>query len=132
MKCKNIFQRWIGDFLLKRRIRLYQKIYRRNPHLWDITEYDPAHCYPDEAFELRRNPNLVVSFKAGMDLRWKRPTYEAIEPRPHEASDIQIVWDFFRRCVQRMQQVQAEYPEFQAIVEKHNELALICADKSKK
>ena len=129
---KAVIPRGLDKFRLNHRIRLYRKICKRNPHLWDISEYDPAHCYPHEAFELRRNPNLVVSFKSGLDLRWKRTTYETIEPRLHEAADIQIVWDFFRRCVQKMQQIQAECPEFQAIVEKHNELALICADKSRK
>lgn len=119
---KNVLQRWVDNYLLKRRIRLYRKIYRRNPHLWDVTEYNPARYYPYEAFELRRNPNLIVSFKVDMDLRWKRTTYEPIEPKPHEVEDIQIVWDFFRRCVHRMYQVQAECPEFQAIVQRYNEL----------
>ena len=114
---KAVIQRGQDKFRLNHRIRLYRKIYRRNPHLWDIAEYAPAHYYPYEAFELRRNPNLVVSFKNGLDLRWKRTTYETIEPKRHEAADIQIVWDFFRRCVQKIQQVQAECPEFQAIVE---------------
>ena len=95
----------IKHFFLKRRIRLYRKIYRRNPHLWDITEYNPAYYYPYEAFELRSNPNLIVSYKVGIDLRRR---YEPIEFKPHEAEDIHIVWDFFRRCVHRMNQVQAE------------------------
>lgn len=110
---------------IKRQIRLYRKIYRRNPHLWDISEYNPAHYYPYEAFELRRNPNLIVSFKFGIDLRWKCVTHESIEPKPHEAEDIQIVWDFFRRCVYRMNEVQAERPEFQAIVRQYKNCASV-------
>ena len=112
---KEVLQRWGDNYLLKRRIRLYRKIYRRNPHLWDISEYEPARLFAYEALELRRNPNLIVSFKVGIDLRWKRSTYEAIEPKPHEIEDIQIVWDFLRRCVYRMNKVQAECPEFQRL-----------------
>ena len=107
----------MDNYLLKRRIRLYRKIYRRNPHLWDISEYNSAHYYPYEALELRRNPKLIVSFKLGIDLRWKRATYETIESKSHEVEDIQIVWDFFRRCIRRMHQVQAERSEFQAILQ---------------
>ena len=120
---RNFSRKRMDPFLLNRRVRLYRKIYRRNPHLWDISEYDPAHYYPYEAFELRRNPNLIVSFKKGIDWRWKRATYETIEPKPHETEDILIVWDFLRRCVHRMYQVQSESPEFQAIVEKTKALS---------
>ena len=113
---------------LKQRIRLYRKIYRRNPHLWDITEYDPARYYPYEVLELRRNPNLIVSFHVEKDFRWKCTPHTPTEPKPHEATDIQIVWDFLKRCVDRMNQVQAECPEFQAIVHKCKEL---CKEVSK-
>lgn len=102
---------------LKRRILMYQKIYRRNPHLWDIDEYEPAHYYPYTALQLKRNPQLVVPIAAQERCSWTDKTV-AVVPRPYEGSDFQVTWDFFHRCYKKMNEVEMEMPEMQALMRK--------------
>ena len=104
---------------LTHRIGLYEKIYRRNPHLWDIDEYEPAHYYPYTALQLKRNPHLVISLRSGKMFMVNPLSQNA--PTPEEVSDFQITWDFFYRCRKQMSKVEVEIPEVQAAMRKLKE-----------
>lgn len=97
---------------LKHRIKLYKKIYKRNPHLWDKNEYDIAKNWPYEALELKRNPKLLVFLKDYRVVEEKifyRHVFDPIENIKNEKEDMQIVWDFYGRCLRKVNQVKFEW-----------------------